>query len=220
MAYGPVSTGRERAEAEAALRTLKAAEVTDQPLAASGAEGNPITSPVTDDGVGPAATQSIWRRRIRLGWLIPVTVGALILGVVGTLVSTGQIVLSSSQPKTIVVTLPEVDASGPGDLEAAKAWFDKPSEPGNTFPDTKLLGSLGIDPADVKSATAVDIPQGALWIARKGPTRFCMIAFTYVKDPATVTNCVSVNEFRESGLSVVTPFYAAHWDGIITQTNR
>ncbi len=224
VAFGPNASAHERADAERALQAIEQAAALavepHQSAEASGAEHESTEHPFNEDELAPDAAPSMWQRRIRLGWLIPVAVGALLLGVVGALVYTGEIVLSAGQPKTIDVTLPQVDATGPGDLEAANSWFDKPSEPEGAFPDSKILKSLGINQADVKSATSNDVPPGALWIARHGTTGFCMIAFTYLKDPATVTNCVSAEDFRTVGLSIVTPFYAAHWDGVLILVNR
>ena len=220
VAYGPGATAGERVEAEAALRALDPAEDPHQRVETSVAVDDSTEDALKVEVDVQVAEQSLWRRRIRLGWLIPVAVGAVLLGVMGTLSVTGQIAIRADQSKTMEVTLPSIIASGPGNLVAANSWFDSPSKPEDAFPDNKILKSLGIDQNDIKPATSYDLPPRVLWIARQGTTGFCMIAFTYLNDPATVINCVSVKEFRESGLNIATPAFAAHWDGVFTLSNR
>lgn len=123
--------------------------------------------------------------------------------------------LTTDPPTAIEPTVPPVPEQTPGDVSVANSWFDLPPGPSDEFPYNGNLITRGVDESQVRLAVTQNVPPVKVWVAQQGTTGFCLIATT---DPDREGNmshisCVTLEEFRASGLSIAVPGLAAFWDG-------
>lgn len=228
-AFGPSATAEERAAAEAALRRLgersreRVPEVPEvpemQPWPAAMPFGvNDQTSKSESVALVDEAAPKLWKRRIRVGWLAPIAVGALVVGAVGALGAAGQFATTD----VTVVQTPQPDSSpavgnssgtlitGPGNVAAANSWFDSPATSTDAFPLTVLLRQIGVDQDQVR--LLLDDGGRKLWAAKQGTAGFCLGIYDNSADNSFF-NCATVQEFADAGVVIVTPEFGAWWGG-------
>lgn len=213
IAYGRDATAQERAAAEVALRRLDEAEL----VTAIAAEDEPLHSYFSaeheDDGVieGDVEPPSFWKRSIRAAWLIPIIIGSLILGVVGTLGATGQLLL----PFGFLAPSPSPSVTSsfgqmPGDLGAADSWFSNSATASDAFPFADALYANEIQFADVRFAL-VGGHGWNVWVGHT-PDKLCLL----IADVSTSTgaaNCVTREQFAAGGVSLELNGRVASWYG-------
>lgn len=234
IAYGPDATPRERAEAEVSLREREAqaqaqahtvtlaaeAEVPDDSMVqveqsdVSGDdpfEGNPgVESDAIDDG---EEEPSLWNRRIRVGWVIPIAVGAVLLGAAVALGASGQFDRvtgpATASPAPTVIEIPE-EGTEAGDLNAADRWFDRPFEDSDAFSQPALLESGVIDEHDVR--LALDGGElGSVWVGRTDDKLCLLIAIA--KEESGASSCIEREQFQSNGLRLRSDKLSASWNG-------
>lgn len=232
VAYGPGATAEERAEAEVALRALDPAEDSHQRGDESGAvdphlggkdfgaEDDSTSHALTDEVDVQGTEQPLWRRNIRVGWLIPVAVGALLLGVGGGLGAAGQFdpadVKAAPTPaptttgtggRTSVLTIPD---SGGGHIDAANALFDVPARAYEGYPLTAVLDEMGVDQSQLRLAV---VDNGhKLWVVKQGTIGFCLASYD-VRTSESMFQCATIEKFKQSGVAMIGTEFAAWWDG-------
>jgi hypothetical protein len=234
VAYGPGAGAAERAEAEAALRALAEppADRADA-VAAAPPPGVAVTSPGEGDGdvaggsdAGDAdddAPGSIWGRRIRLGWLVPIVVGSLVAGVLIALGATGHLApqaqfngpdrtSESDGPRPVSQPGDGTDlvVLG-GDLEAADAWFEGSATASDAYPFPGLLESNAIDPYDVRFALAGGEGWN-VWVARSAAGKLCLL-LADARDGTGSAGCFARASFAAQGASLGLGDRMAHWFG-------
>lgn len=231
VAYGPGSSARERAEAEAALRVIegRAAAVAaiaapsgdgegsaEEALTAEGLPGGEPGGVEAADAGESGGAASVWGRSIRVGWLVPVVVGGVIVGVLATLGVTGQFAPQAqfNGPSTTSPSPSFDESASPvlgGDLKAADAWFDGPGIAPDAYPDTTLLKSSDIEPRDVRFALAAGGGWN-VWVGRSKSSELCLL----VADVATgggAVGCVSRDDFAADGAHLGVNGRTADWYG-------
>ncbi len=228
IAFGPDATPEERAAAEEALRELDAQERAATVAANLESEPEPqhpgdagysrdefselLGEADSDedadarggDGDGDGVIQhyaeelSLWRRRIRIGWLAPVVVGSLLLGTLGALGSTGQLdPVASPTPQAeqgSEVVSGDSEWLFAGDIQLADSWFYAPFTPADAFPDPQVLESNGIDAENVRSTSI-----GGIWIGRTDKNLCLLYAGSDSKGTA---ECIYRDQFVARGLSL------------------
>ncbi len=209
-------------------------------------------------------------RRGRPGWLIPITLSCVALGIVGTVV----VASLASHPDPTTGTANEQSHAS---VAAATMWFDPPFTASASFAslgvlqhndigsqdvrfalhgvgggdvwvgrtDKKLcllfadatddaitrgevtcvpypgnLTTQGIDSSQVRLVYTQNMAPVRVWIAQQGTTGLCLIATTEQKGHLSQMNCVTLDEFRASGISIAAPGLAASWDGKAVLTSR
>ncbi len=240
LAFGSGSGVQERTDAMAALRALS-----DRTAAESAGMGEPESEFYAHTGAQPVETdhlvsaignesrdgsietvvdedaeKSIWQRRIWFGWLVPVTVGALLLGVVGGLGAAGQ--FDPSDAKAVPTAPPTVSAvtgrswglnipdSGGGHIDAANAVFDVPAKGYEAYPITSLLSDMGVDQSQVRLAV---VDNGhKLWVVKQGTIGFCLASYD-VRTSDGMYECATIEKFKRSGVAMIGTEFAAWWDG-------
>lgn len=238
VAFGPGSSAQERADAVAALRALSdriaperagAGESESEVHAETDARpeetghlvstfGDESRGEITETVVDEDSEEPIWRRSIRVGWLVPIVAGSLLVGVVGALGATGRFenlaVWGSPTPS---VTPPGV-ASGevhPGDLQAADSWFGRQFKTGvDSYPDLQLLSNNGINPDDVRAA--LDAGNGLkVWVG-KTTGKLCLLVASNSASNSTsnvAASCFERDNFAVGGAHLGMNGRMAHWDG-------
>lgn len=232
VAYGPGTSATERAEAEAALRALAerradagdASEVVSDVEVLASLERGGVESNVAHGGDGEeiAAPTPIWERRIRVAWVVPMVVVAVVVGALGALQATGQFGPTSQveRPATSSPTDPPPKAwiQTPGDLEAADAWFDRPATASDAYPFQGLLDSNDIDPYEVRFVLTDGI-EWNVWVGRSRSGGLCLLV-TDRRDSTGTGRCVVRDEFAQAGALVASGGHFAYWTGDTVSTDR
>ncbi len=230
VAYGPGASAADRAAAERALRVLAerpadvagpvaTAPVSDTEVPAAIEEGD-VTGGADRGRVGDEALESVWARRIRVGWLVPIVAGALLAGVLAALASTGW--FETGEPEASVGASPAttggVPAPMPGDPEAADAWFDGQATASDAYPYSSLLEVNDIHPYEVRFVLS-DGTDWNVWVGRSRTGEFCLL----VNDRRDGTGkglCVEREEFARAGVLVTGGGHFAYWTGDTVLTDR
>ncbi len=212
IAYGPDATARERAEAASALRQLdEQARVAREALRKESVAGvmEPVEAATVGDessehvnaggGIDDNEEESFWQQRIRVGWLIPIAIGSLLLGVFGAVGASSQISRFDS------LTSSSQDGGAHGDLKAADAWFKPSFALKDYYPGIMTLSAYGIDKDDVRFSGG-----DGVWVARTD-TSLCLLAYTY--DMRSGAGCVSRAEFARSGIALSVGSLTFSWLG-------
>lgn len=166
-----------------------------------------------DDDTEESAESALWSRRIRVGWLIPIAVGAVLLGTVGTWGGTGQFD-RETQPETPTPASTAigsmVDTNIVGELDAADTWFVRPFQASDTFPEPSQLEFYGIGEHNIRLA----LDGGDLGGAWVGHTlgKLCLI-IANADEGSSAANCVERNWFTTQGVSVGMGGLSASWYG-------
>jgi len=228
-AFGRGATTEERATAEAALRSLDDRAPDSPPWLTEVPRVDVIQSEVSQEANDPTAEieravavedgePSLWKRSIRVAWLVPIAAGALFVGAVGALGATGQF---PAMDVTAVPT-PQTDSrsgqesksgtliTGPGNVAAANSWFDSPATPADAFPLTVLLRQIGVDQDQVR--LVLNDGGRKLWAAKQGTAGFCLGIYDNSADNSFF-NCATIQEFADAGVAIVTPEFGAWWGG-------
>ncbi len=217
VAYGPDATAEERAVAASALRELdEQARVAREALRASAvAKGTELDDTELDEPVEASGEGSghladdddgelpLWQRRIRIGWLIPIAIGSLLLGVFGAVGTSSQ--FRGPDPVPAASDGGAVGEATPGDLKAADEWFTAPYLAMDYYPGPAVLNSYGIDQLDVRFSGG----NGA-WVART-ESALCLLAVNY--DSERGARCVSRAEFGRSGITLSVGDLTFDWRG-------
>lgn len=225
VAYGPGVGAAERAEAEAALRTLVSVARHDEgrvsAVPISDAEASASTEEVGygHGGVGKEGLESLWARHIRVGWLVPIIAGALLVGVLAALTTTGWFERGESEtaPTTGQTTLEPPDEADPGflvqggNLDAADAWFSGQATAADAYPFSAFLDLNDIDPYEVRFAHAAG-GDWNLWVARTGDGKLCLLS-AYARDGTGGADCVQRDAFAAGGVHLGIGDRVAHWFG-------
>lgn len=206
--YGPNATPQERAAAEEALREsderalaasvvpIEEPEGDQQKLAQVGDE---ILEPENaDDSAECSDEPSLWRRRIRVGWLVPIAVASLLVGAVGALGVTGHL-------SGIMATMfSDGGAVVKGDLKAADSRFDKPFVPSDTYPGI-VAQSYGVGESDVRASGLAGV-----WFGRTDST-LCLLLLSF--EAGSGASCVQRDHFVKSGITLVSMGHTFRWFG-------
>lgn len=229
VAYGPGVGAAERAEAEAALRALaeQQADVAgvvpavlavdiDMPVSLeSGAESQAVDFRGGVDEVDGDVLASIWARRIRVAWLVPIVAGALLVGVLTALATTGW--FEKGQPKQAASDTPSATPTAetvthiPGDLESADAWFDGPATASDAYSFPGLLQSNEVDPYDVRFALAGGDGWN-VWVGRSITGKLCLL-LADARNDAGAAGCFERARFAVGGAHLGMGDRIAHWYG-------
>lgn len=230
VAYGRGAGAAERAEAEAALRALaeRPADAGDAARAEPAADGEVLAAlensaverHVAHDDGGEVSTP-IWERRIRVGWVVPLVAGAIVVGALGALQVTGQFGRTSQSegPHTISPTDPPPEGwiQMPGDLQAADAWFDGSANASDAYPFENLLESNGIDPYDVRFALAGGGGWN-VWVGRSADRRLCLLIADAASESGAA-GCFERARFAINGAHLGMGGRTAHWFGAAVMTS-
>lgn len=255
IAYGRDATAEERSSAEESLRQLAEQDLaltfatTVEPSEVPSVEpeqrnevdtvesvSDQVPHTVKSDSVEQGAGQPLWRRRIRIGWIAPIALGAFLLGLWAALGTDGQRepVAATASPTTPTVDgeLGEVIAGGrsteyrfpapgtsarpapearPGNVDVADALFDQSATARDSYPIKGMLDQLGVDQSDVR--LLLDDDNGhMLWAVKQGTAGFCLASYD-VWAAMGHSVCATIEEFEASGVSIVTPGFSAWWGG-------
>jgi hypothetical protein len=208
-AYGPGASTADRAAAEAALRALAAqpAEAVDD------AAPSPSDAEAPDD-VDEDIPEPVLGRSIRVGWLVPIVAGALLVGALAALGATGR--FSTGEPDAAPTSSPPPSGAAttvriPGDLQAADAWFDGAATASDVYPFSGLLDTNGIDPYQVRFALAGGGGWN-VWVARSATGQLCLLIADAPNGGGTA-GCVEKAEFARNGAQLALGSRVAHWYG-------
>lgn len=234
LAYGPGSRPEDRAAAETELRQLegetrKSGPVAPEPSGVepsgvgplpqveadlggisgvmSVADGNTDPEPtVVSPGRDPAVP--IWRRSIRVAWLIPIVVGAVLIGVLATMGVAGQFDAGARWSAPVASGNPQTQGSG--DLSAADAWFEKPITDADLFTYPELSDSNGIASDQVRFA--LDGGNGYMvWVGRTD-RQLCLLISQEGETNGAVS-CFDRDRFVAAGAHLAVDGRKAYWYG-------
>jgi hypothetical protein len=216
IAYGPGASAKERASAEASLRESDESATSDSEDHHETEFASEVVSDVhggeVDSEENVPAEESLWRRRIRLGWLVPVAIGALLVGFVGASGLAGKFdstAGTSSWSGALTV--------GPGNVNAANSWFATSATSADAYPLIKSLAAIGVTQSDVRVALNDDGRK--LWVVRQGTRGFCLGIYDTNSD-SDPFSCVTIQEFEQTGVTLSERGYAAWWGGKGVVTKR
>ncbi len=239
IAYGPDATAQERVAAEESLRALDEeqlaaaadalAESAAEKAHPSALEGEAVEGVDGDDGdlsdddseEGETAP-AFWQRSIRVAWLVPIVVGAIVVGCLGSL---GPMAAQQRADDLLnpAVSAPPVSVPNIGepilllgDLQAADKWFDDAPASEKAFPVPEMLDKEGIRLKDVR--LAIDGGENAsIWVARteKG---LCLV-FARAPDVGSAWSCIDRDNFEKTGLVIGLDGVQASWFGREVITN-
>lgn len=238
IAFGPDATAKERAAAEVALRQLdeeaiaaadalakaavdaqNASEPDDEAsveVAGDNDDGESDVDADADESDELVAAEPFWQRSIRLAWVVPIVVGAIVVGYFGSLGPLAAVqhaagsrapVVDSSWATVMDFTEGEEIL---GDLQAADRWFDSPDSSGESYPFEQLLKMDGVNPMDVRLAVYGGKNE-SVWVART-EGEFCLLSSDMINGTGSGT-CVTRDDFEQSGVSLSSGRISAQWYG-------
>jgi hypothetical protein len=234
VAYGPGAGAEERAAAAAELRAL-AGETGSRTEAAARetphddrVEVDAATVDIMEVREGDAP-ESVWARRIRVGWLVPIVAGALLAGAVGALAANATFTASggdsdASASPTSVVLLPNDDQGTivlVGDPERADGWFRGQAAASDAYPYSGFLEHHDIDPYETRFAQVTG-DGWSLWVARTRDGNLCLLS-AFARESTGSATCVDRAAFSAGGVHLPIGKQIVHWFGgeiLITLTDE
>ncbi len=157
-------------------------------------------------------------RKIRLGWLIPIVVMAVALGVVGTLVVTGPPTAPVGAESPIAAG--DLSAStdpnlfgGRGNTAAAGLWFDSAFTDSDSYPLLPQLASTGLKPTNVRFVLT-GIQGWDFWVGRTDE-KLCLLAAQSAQSAQSdsAIGCSDITDFAANGISLSMNGLDAQWNG-------
>lgn len=169
-------------------------------------EAGLVPQTVTSDPRKQGAEKSLWRRRIRIGWLVPIALGAFILGSWAALGTDGQ-----REPVTATASPTPSGIDGEarelrlGDLVGADGSFAIPFSEADSFPYSEMLEYYGIDAHGVR-ATSIS----GVWIGRTD-SKLCLLLAGFETNGAG--RCVDREQFALGGIHLRSADVTVSWYG-------
>jgi hypothetical protein len=216
-----------RALAEEEARQLANAEAVDRAIRLVEFVGGPTAhvsppSPVPDAPSPIAGATPREPSRIRRIWLLPIILVSVASGYFGATVSgipaaqsraevsASALPSSSPTPFSHIERLPPVISIRPGDLAAAKRWFDRPATERDKFVNLPSLKSMGVAESDIR-LVRTDPDGFGVWVASKPDGSLCLLGTSGTE--SVFGGCVTAQQFARTGLHVVGGGRSLDWDG-------